>query len=297
MNPLPNRPLLSNTSLPLTLPNVPSFDQIAYNGRPRKVMPEAGKDYSIINGLNMVSGPSSAPAGPGVSLDRSNPIGSVILQQIPPLGTGQSQLQQQQQPHNPGHIPNPQQTDKDKEPETDRQQLTAIFRPDDAGEWREKLRLLHDTQDRVERLDAQARMDRLGSSLLNVAGASSWERRRDDDDEVKEEEPEVEEDDAGAVGEADTSKMWKPKRTLRKLVFCQSSWKSLHVLNTICFNSHLDAVRAVAFHPNELCLVTGGDDCTVKIWRMDAAGLASSAFVCDPYHVEFSLNVFSSARG
>lgn len=44
-------------------------------------------------------------------------------------------------------------------------------------------------------------------------------------------------------------------------------------------NSHLDAVRAIAFHPTELCLATGGDDCTVKIWRMDVAGLASSACV------------------
>lgn len=43
--------------------------------------------------------------------------------------------------------------------------------------------------------------------------------------------------------------------------------------------SHLDAVRALAFHPNELCLATGGDDCTVKVWRVDVAGLASSAYV------------------
>lgn len=40
--------------------------------------------------------------------------------------------------------------------------------------------------------------------------------------------------------------------------------------------SHLDAVRAVAFHPTELCLATGGDDCTVKVWRTDVTGLASS---------------------
>lgn len=44
------------------------------------------------------------------------------------------------------------------------------------------------------------------------------------------------------------------------------------------FGSHLDAVRALAFHPTEMCLATGGDDCTVKIWRMDVAGLASTAY-------------------
>lgn len=42
-------------------------------------------------------------------------------------------------------------------------------------------------------------------------------------------------------------------------------------------------MRALAFHPNELCLATGGDDCTVKIWRMDVAGLASSAYVSSQF--------------
>ena len=46
--------------------------------------------------------------------------------------------------------------------------------------------------------------------------------------------------------------------------------------------SHLDAVRAVAFHPNELCLATGGDDCTVKIWRMEVSSLSSSSCVDFP---------------
>jgi len=65
----------------------------------------------------------------------------------------------------------------------------------------------------------------------------------------------VEDDESSVVGEGDDSKVWKTKRTLR---------------------NHLDAVRAVAFHPIELCLVTGGDDCTIKIWRMDVNGLTSS---------------------
>ena len=48
----------------------------------------------------------------------------------------------------------------------------------------------------------------------------------------------------------------------------------------ISIYSHLDAVRAVAFHPTELCLATGGDDSTVKIWRVDVSGLATtSAYV------------------
>ena len=43
-------------------------------------------------------------------------------------------------------------------------------------------------------------------------------------------------------------------------------------------HSHLDAVRTVAFHPTEFCLATGGDDCTVKVWRTDVTGLASSKY-------------------
>lgn len=48
------------------------------------------------------------------------------------------------------------------------------------------------------------------------------------------------------------------------------------VADIVLLSSHLDAVRAVAFHPSELCLATGGDDSTVKIWRVDPAGLATS---------------------
>jgi len=235
MNPLPNRPLLNNTSLPLTLPNVPSFDQMAYNGRPRKSMPDTGKDFPLLNGIGMMQGPSSAPAPSGNQippLERSNPLG----------GGGMLHSQHQQQQQMQQGIGQPQQLqlhnqhmDKDKDGDEPRQ-LTAIFRPDEAGEWKERLRLSHEAE--------QARQ----------AGAASWDRR--DDDDGKDEEGEVEDDDSGVVGEGEGTKVWKAKRTLR---------------------NHLDAVRALAFHPNELCLATGGDDCTVKIWRMDVTSLASSA--------------------
>lgn len=41
--------------------------------------------------------------------------------------------------------------------------------------------------------------------------------------------------------------------------------------------SHLDAVRAVAFHPSEMCLASGGDDFTIKIWRLDPSALTSNS--------------------
>ena len=134
-------------------------------------------------------------------------------------------------------------------------QLTAIFRPDDAGEWKERLRLSHEAEQ------------------AGQAGAAAWDRG---DIDGKDEEGEVEEDESSVVGEGEGAKVWHPKRTLRKSV------QVLYALircNTHDRYSHLDAVRALAFHPSELCLATGGDDCTVKIWRMDVAGLASSAYV------------------
>jgi striatin 1/3/4 len=202
MNPLPNRPLLNNAAPPLTLPNVPSFEQMAFNGRPRKVMPEAGKDFPMLNGIGLMSGPSTAPAAPGAPLERGNPMGNVMLQPPP---SGQSQVQQH---HGIGHSPSPQQLDKDKEADSEPQQLTAIFRPDDSGDWKEKLRISH---------EAQGRVDRLGPNLLS-GSSSSWDRRREDDEDVKDEEPEVDDEDANIVGESDGNKIWKAKRTLRKSV-------------------------------------------------------------------------------
>jgi len=207
MNPLPNRPLLNNPSIPLTLPNVPQFEQIAYNGRPRKVMPEAGKDFPLLNGVSMLPSPSSAPATSGGQippLERNNPMNSVILPQQPP--TGQLGQMQQQQTFGPSQNQIP--TDKDKDGETEPRQLTAIFRPDDAGEWKERLRLSHEAAE-------QARLERAGSGLL-ASGGSSWDRR--DEDDVKDEEPDVDEEDAVAMGDGDGSKIWRAKRTLRKSV-------------------------------------------------------------------------------
>lgn len=218
MNPLPNRPLINNASLPLTLPNVPSFEQMAYNGRPRKVMQEAGKDFPLLNGT-MISGPSSAPAAPGnqiPQLERNNPLGGGGLTQSQ---QHQQQHQHQQTQQGQGHsqMHNPQmESDKDGEEPRPR---TMIFRPDDNQEWKERLRLSHEAE--------QSRQ----------AGAASWDRREDED--VKDEEGEVDDDDTSVVDGGEGTKVWKAKRTLRKWVtfaslFCWSRLTSFAVTWTPC---------------------------------------------------------------
>lgn len=156
-------------------------------------MPETGKNFPLLNGaMNMMSGPSSAPATSGNQippLERNNPLGGG--------GLIQSQHQQQMQHQNMGqgqHMQLHNQQDKDGD---EPRQLTAIFRPDDAGEWKERLRLSHEAE--------QARQ----------AGAAAWDRS---DLDGKDEEGEVEEDESSVVGEGEGAKVWHPKRTLRKSV-------------------------------------------------------------------------------
>ncbi|EPQ58098.1 WD40 repeat-like protein [Gloeophyllum trabeum ATCC 11539] len=248
MNPLPNRPIMNSGSVPLSLPNVPPFEQMAYNGRPRKVMPEVGKEYPVMNGMSMMSGPSSAPAAQGGQmqpLERNNPLGNAMMppaqqqqQQQPPTGPGGPMSQQQPQSQPP-------QSQENRDGDEPRP-LTAIFRPDD--DWKEKLRLSHEAAQ-------QAQLERSGPSGMSPMGIVSWQRdTREEEEEAKEEEEEAEEE-SSVLGEGEGTKVWKTRRTLR---------------------NHLDAVRAVAFHPSELCLATGGDDCTIKLWRMDVSGLTSS---------------------
>ena len=201
MNPLPNRALLANSSLPLQLPNVPQFDQMAYNGRPRKAMPEAGKEFNMMNGMGMMSGPSTAPAAP-----QSNPLDSpgltgpgVLNQQSgqPSAGLGQ---QGQQQPPQGSQPAFPGETKDRDEPD---QPLS-----DDGGDWKERFRLSQEGSE-------QAR-HQLSSS---ISGAGAWERRaREDDDEGKDEDADVDDEDSSVMGEGEGTKVWKAKRTLRKLV-------------------------------------------------------------------------------
>lgn len=177
----------------------------------------------MLNGINLVSGASStsAPSGSQTNtLDRPGLLSSGVVpsqqhQQAPGGTTGQQPQQQQSQPGQvPQSLPLPSQQSeaKEKENETEPTQLTAIFRPDDAGEWKEKLRLSNEASE-------QARLERAGQPSGALSGAASWERRaRDDEEDTKEEEPDVEEEESNEVGDGEGAKVWKPMRTLRKSV-------------------------------------------------------------------------------
>jgi striatin 1/3/4 len=201
LNPLPSRQLVTNPSLPVTLPNVPSFDQMGYNTRPRKLMSDVGKEFPLLNNMNVISNPASA-AGPSSTapqasnLDRGPGVVSLPSQQNP--------LAQYQSPQPPNSQPASAQAgqssdaDKDKEEAIiESQSRTSIYRPDDKGEWREKV----------------------GLSYAGSTGAladSAWDRRpRDDDEDVKEDDTEVEEDESNVLSEGE-GKVWRTKRTLRK---------------------------------------------------------------------------------
>lgn len=303
MNPLPNRPLLSNSNLPLTLPNVPSFDQMAYNGRPRKVVPEAGKDFP----MSLMGVPTSMPpaSGSGSQLapfDRDSRANAGVplhpahpsQQQQPGGGAPQMSVnnflayQQQSQQQQPSVLSQAQslqlQTaqlakDAGRDPLPsdgslgEPQQLTAIFRPDSAGEWKERLE-----RARAEKygLGVGGQMGASAGTGQQVSGVSAWEAPgKDEEEEGKEEEVDMEDDETASTSSEEDGKIWRARRTLRKyaIIYCPVAKESL----TDVLHSHLDAVRALAFHPTEMCLATGGDDCTVKIWRMDVGGLASSA--------------------
>lgn len=211
MNPLPNRPLLNNSSLPVALPNVPSFEQMAFNGRPTKRLQDVGKEFPILNGISGML-PNAPPSGPSQPErpPSAGPPSAVQQQQQLPNTLGQP-LQQPPPQAQLGQLPVPpesQQSDaKRKEDDAESQRITAIFRPDD--DFKEKLRLSQEAADR-SRLDGSA----------SLSGAVSWERRaQEEDEDVKEEEPADMEDEEGTeIGEGEDAKIWKAKRTLRKSV-------------------------------------------------------------------------------
>ncbi|OSD02797.1 WD40 repeat-like protein [Trametes coccinea BRFM310] len=243
MNPLPNRPLLATNTMPPQIPNVPSFEQLGYNGRLKKTMPEVAKDFSTMNG--MPSGPSNASAAGGPQtnpFDRSSMSGSNMFVQ-PPQAQG-AQASSQPGPQQVQHMMQQgQPIQQSYQGESREREEPEPPLSEEAVDWKERFRLSQEASEQTRH--------QLNN---NISGADAWERRTREEDDGKAEEEEEEEDDSSVMSEGESTKVWKAKRTLR---------------------NHLDAVRAIAFHPTELCLASAGDDNTVKIWRVDLATLTS----------------------
>lgn len=180
MNPLPNRSLVNNGALPLSLPNLPNFEGNALNGRPRKLVPDINnKEFPLVNGVQQ--------QGSDRGDKHLSTLGSVL--------SGDSSINQ--------ILTSGLKDGQEDEPT----QLTAIFRPDDT--WRERLRLANE--------EAAMRGLSGGTSGLTsqTLSNSGWDLGQDDGMVSRDVDDEDEDSDSALQGE-DGAKKWRVRRTLRK---------------------------------------------------------------------------------
>lgn len=238
----PQHPQHLSQHQPITvaLPNLPPFpsttvmnetsqlgsgnDTIGFNGRPRKLVPEVGKDFPLLNGALE---PSLMPASVGNSRDPlddareakqapesiSEPVHEPVDEHMPmhdeeplaPIPIDEPEAEREQEPHpeeREARVGSPfvprdpsNQTAKGGGVEgfaSDRNLVTAIFRPDNQGEWKKKLQEAHDAATGGE------------TGLENISLRDDFES--DDVDSVDSAEEESE----------DKAKVWKTRKTLRK---------------------------------------------------------------------------------
>lgn len=220
LNPLPSRPLLSNSSLPVTVPNMPAFDQ-PNNNRPRKIVPEnanlgisgqppPGTKYTTeqipsINGVNPSNiGSTNPPPPPHASiLSERSSLPQQSQQQIHEHGPQSIQLMPQLEERSVDHLSNELHRSSDAEP------ITAIFRPDDS--WREQVR-----QASQGRLKAgETDFTEIHQFAETAGHPTSWDgSSRDDEEEMKEDDDDV--DEINITDEAEGGKVWKARKALRK---------------------------------------------------------------------------------
>lgn len=234
MNPIPNHALLGNPNNVgssggqlqgnngqqgqqlhggLALPNLPNFGgDSGLNGRAKKGMSDINnKDFPLVNGNPQTSSERhSLFAGPmgGVS----SVSGSLIP--TPDSRSGDTNVQIVTNQNNGGS------SQTEEEPT----QLTAIFRPDDAGQWREKLRQANEEaamrQNGGEAGSYAQRMSGGAGSLgAPRMGGAAWDIHGGGDDTSgilgSHAEEEEDEDSSSLMGD-DSGKKWKVRKTLRK---------------------------------------------------------------------------------
>jgi striatin 1/3/4 len=229
MNPLPGRPLLNNANGPpgaqgnnpggpggmqgnggLALPHLPNFNgDGGLNGRQKKGMDMGAKEFTLVNGTlsNDRLDKSSGLFGGMQSLPGSSSISGSLLPPSEGVRSGDAMTQL---------IANREGGGGSGGHEEEPTQLTAIFRPDDAGAWREKLRQANEDALRQQggMSNSTGYMSSI-SALNNSGGISGWDIGLGGEEGVSHEEEE--EDGEGLVGD-DTGKKWKVRKTLRKYV-------------------------------------------------------------------------------
>ncbi|KZT56509.1 WD40 repeat-like protein [Calocera cornea HHB12733] len=117
----------------------------------------------------------------------------------------------------------------------------------DEGEWAERMR---QARERLERADREADENQIRAMDEEMDG--------DMEDEDEDDTPALTDGDSVGVesesADSEAKKVWQARRTLK---------------------SHLDAVRTVSWHSRDCALATAGDDCTIKLWRLDSAWLTN----------------------
>jgi striatin 1/3/4 len=232
MNPLPNRTLLnagnnnlapgmqtnsSQTNLPLqaglAIPNLPNFEGNAgLNGRAKKGGPDINnKDFPLANGNTSADRNDKPPTFLGVNnFPGGGPVSGAL---VPPTdgrpGDNIAQI-----------ITNPLSRDSGHSSEDEPTQLTAIFRPDDAGEWRERLRVANQEAVMRQNMTGQfTNMPDSGSSYTSqTLGTSGWDLSlgSEDSNAVIGAHADDEEDEGSSLVGDDSGKKWKVRKTLRK---------------------------------------------------------------------------------
>jgi len=169
------------------VPNVPSFDHLPVNGRPRKLLPEIGKEFPLINGVNALSGASASQISNAPQTQQASeqtPHQQQTALPTQPTAGSQTALPETSSDHNP-------ETAAEKEAERDGTG-TAIFQP--GANWKQELK------------DAHEKAQKQGSR--QDVSAEGW-------GDLKEEESVMDEEDSVSA-EGEGVKTWKSKKTLRK---------------------------------------------------------------------------------
>ncbi|PWN47145.1 WD40 repeat-like protein [Violaceomyces palustris] len=158
---------------------------------------------------------------------------------------------------------NPLSADSLTDEEGENDQVTAIFKPGNHGDWarlkeagmKEREKRDRERQQKSENAEAQLALTERVSQFLKKD--RSTVRTVGDEEELANLSIATEDDENNQTARlssesASDEQMWHSKKVLR---------------------SHLDAVRALAFAQNDICLLSCSDDNTIKFWKLDPSTL------------------------